>query len=79
MKDEEIVEDYMLTKEYNKERFKMAAIHHPDLDLNIIIPRESYIMDFMKLFREKYGTVEEYFRSIGVSDEIRENLKHKLV
>ena len=79
VKDEEIVEDYMLTKEYNKERFKMAAIHHPDLDLNIIIPRESYIMDFMKLFREKYGTVEEYFRSIGVSDEIREKLKHKLV
>ena len=79
VKDEEIVEDYMLTKEYNKERFKMAAIHHPNLDLNIIIPRESYIMDFMKLFREKYGTVEEYFRSIGVSDEIREKLKHKLV
>ena len=79
VKDEEIVEDYMLTKEYNRERFKMAAIHHPDLDLNIIIPRESYIMDFMKLFREKYGTVEEYFRSIGVSDEIREKLKHKLV
>ena len=79
VKDEEIVEDYMLTKEYNKERFKMAAIHHPNLDLNIIIPRESYITDFMKLFREKYGTVEEYFRSIGVSDEIREKLKHKLV
>jgi HAD superfamily hydrolase (TIGR01549 family) len=79
VKDEEIVEDYMLTKEYNKERFKMAAIHHPDLDLNIIIPRESYIIDFMKLFREKYGTVEEYFRSIGVSDEIREKLKCKLV
>ena len=79
VKDEEIVEDYMLTKEYNKERFKMAAIRHPNLDLNIIIPRESYIMDFMKLFREKYGTVEEYFRSIGVSDEIREKLKHKLV
>ena len=77
--EDEIVADYMLTKEYNKERFKMAAIHHPDIDLNIIIPRESYMKDFMNLFHTKYGSVEGYFRSIGVSDETREKLRSKLV
>lgn len=76
--EDEIVSDYMLTLEYNKERFKMAAIHHPDLDLNIILPRESYIKDFMELFIKEYGNVEGYFDSIGVSEETREKLKTKL-
>ena len=78
VKEEDIVYDYMLTKEYNKERFKMAAIHHPDLDINIIIPRESYIRDFMGLFIKKYGSVEGYFESIGVSKENVERIKKKL-
>jgi hypothetical protein len=69
----------MLTKEFNKERFKMAAIHHPGLDLNIIIPRESYIKDFMDLFIKEYGSVEGYFDRIGISNDIREKLKNKLI
>ena len=77
--DEEIVADYMMTKECNKEMLKLAAAHHPDLDLNIIIPRESYIKDFMELFRRKFGTVEEYFGHIGIDDETREKLKNKLI
>ena len=76
--DEEIVEDYMLTKEYNKERFKMAAIHHPDVDLNIIIPRESYIKDFMRLFSEEFGSVEDYFEKIGVTEDVYKLLRRKL-
>ena len=76
--DEEIVEDYMLTKEYNKERFKMAAIHHPDVDLNIIIPRESYIKDFMRLFSEEFGSVEDYFEKIGVTEDVYKMLRRKL-
>jgi haloacid dehalogenase superfamily, subfamily IA, variant 3 with third motif having DD or ED/haloacid dehalogenase superfamily, subfamily IA, variant 1 with third motif having Dx(3-4)D or Dx(3-4)E len=79
VKDEEIDLDYMQTKECNKEMLKLAAAHHPDLDLNIIIPRESYIIDFMKLFRQKYGTVEAYFKSIGVEDEIVEKLRNKML
>ena len=76
--EDEIVEDYMLTKEYNRERFKMAAIHHPDLDLNIIIPRESYIKDFMRLFHEEFGSVEGYFKQIGVPEEVYESIRRKL-
>lgn len=77
--EEDIISDYMLTKEFNKERFKMAAIHHPGLDLNIIIPRESYIKDFMDLFIKEYGSVEGYFDRIGISNDIREKLKNKLI
>ena len=77
--EDDIVSDYMLSKEYNKERFKMAAIHHPDLDINIIIPRESYIKDFMRLFKEKYGSVEGYFDSIGVSKENVERIRNKML
>ena len=77
--EEDIIFDYMLTKEFNKERFKMAAIHHPGLDLNIIIPRESYIQDFIDLFIKEYGSVEGYFDRIGISEETREKLKNKLM
>lgn len=76
--EEEIVEDYMLTKEYNRERFKMAAIHHPNVDLNIIIPRESYIKEFMRLFYEEFGSVEGYFKEIGVTEDIYKRLRRKL-
>ena len=77
--EDDIVADYMLSKDYNRERFKMAAIHHPDLDINIIIPRESYIRDFMRLFKEKYGSVEGYFDSIGVSKENVEKIRNKMI
>ena len=76
--EKEIVEDYMLTKEYIRERFKMVAINRPDLDLNIIIPRESYIKDFMSLFYEEFGSVEGYFEKIGVTEDIYNRLRRKL-
>ena len=47
-------------------------------NINIIIPRESYIRDFMGLFIKKYGSVEGYFESIGVSKENVERIKKKL-
>lgn len=77
--EDDIVADYMLSKDYNRERFKMAAIHHPDLDINIIIPRESYIRDFMRLFKEKYGSVEDYFDSIGISKENVKKIRNKMI
>ena len=68
-----------LIKIANAGGVEMAAIHHPDLDLNIILPRESYIKDFMDLFMKEYGTVEGYFERIGVSEETREKLRNKLL
>ena len=77
--DEEITADYMLTKECNRERFELLRKRRPDLDMNIVIPRESYIRDFMDLFRERFGSVDSYFACIGLSEETKQKLLARLL
>ncbi len=77
--DEEITADYMLTKECNRERFELLRKRRPDLDMNIVIPRESYIRDFMNLFRERFGSVDGYFACTGLSEETKQKLLASLL
>ena len=77
--DEEITADYMLTKECNRERFELLRKRRPDLDMNIVIPRESYIRNFMDLFRERFGSVDGYFACIGLSEETKQKLLARLL
>lgn len=77
--DRDIIEKYMMTKEYNVKRFALARRNHPDVDINIIIPREEFILRFLQLFREKYGDAENYMRSIGVLPEEIQKIRGKLL
>lgn len=77
--DRDIIENYMMTKEYNVKRFALARRNHPDVDINIIIPREEFILRFLQLFREKYGDAENYMRSIGVLPEEIQKIRGKLL
>ena len=77
--DEEITADYMLTKECNRERCELLRKRRPDLDMNIVIPRESFIRDFMDLFRERFGSVDGYFACIGLSEETKQKLLARLL
>jgi hypothetical protein len=77
--EEEIVADYMLTKENNLERFELIRQNHPEIDMNIVIPRESFIQDFMKLFKERFGNVDGYFKYLGINDIIKTKLYKKMM
>ena len=79
VRDKDIIEHYMMTKECNAKRFALARKNHPDLDINIIIPREEFMIRFLQLFREKYGAAENYMRRIGVLPEEIEMIQSKLV
>ena len=79
VRDMDIIENYMMTKECNVKRFARARQNHPDLDINIIIPREEFILRFLQLFREKYGNAENYMRSIGVLPDEIERIRGKLL
>lgn len=79
VRDRDIIENYMMTKECNVKRFARARQNHPDLDINIIIPREEFILRFLQLFREKYGNAENYMRSIGVLPDEIERIRGKLL
>lgn len=77
--DEDIIENYMMTKECNRERFALLHQKYPDIDMNIVIPREEYMIRFLQLFRKAYGDVETYFRVIGIETEEIQLIRDKLL
>ena len=74
----DIIYDYMITKVCNKERFDLLHKNFPEVDMNIVIPKERYMQEFLDMFKERYGNAEAYLLEIGlVESEIRK-IKHKL-
>lgn len=65
--DMDIIENYVLTKEYGKKRLELIHTNFPDLDMNIVIPNERYMDEFLRLFREKFGDTDNYFNRLGLS------------
>ena len=79
VRDEEIAEDYMITKECSQKRFEWIRQNFPEVDLNIAIPRPSYMTEFLRLFRARFRDTEHYFAWLGLSPEDRGRLKDKLL
>lgn len=77
--DGDIIENYMVTKECNQERFALLHQKFPDIDMNIVIPKEEYMIRFLQLFREAYGDVERYFEVLGLQAEEIQLIKDKLL
>ena len=77
--DEDIVENYVLTREYGKERLELVHKNFPEVDMNIVTPKEWYMEEFLRLFRERFGTTERYFESLGLSESEIEAVRKKLV
>lgn len=76
--ESDIVRDYMITKECNQKRFLLARQNFPDIDIQIIIPREEYMLGFLQLFREIYSSAAAYLQSIGLSADEIHRLSKKL-
>lgn len=69
--EEDIVSDYMLTKVCNQARFDLIRQHYPDVDMNIVIPHERYMKEFLSMLYAGYGSYRGYLLAIGVhADEI---------
>ena len=77
--DEDIIQNYVLTKEYGKERLELVHKNFPELDMSIIIPCEMFMEEFLRLFREKFGDTEKYFKSLGLSGDETHALQEKLL
>ncbi len=74
----DIVFDYMRTKENDQPRFELIHKNFPDLDMNIVIPNENNIIRFMEMIEDNYGSVEKYFKAIGISSDLQRKIKDKL-
>lgn len=77
--DEDIIFDYMLSKECNKERFELIHKNYPDIDMNIVIPNENNMRKFLNLIKQHYGDVQGYFTAIGVTKEEQKAIRDKLI
>lgn len=77
--DVDIIENYVLTKEYGRERLALVHKNFPEIDMNIVTPQEWFMEEFLRLFREKFGTTEEYFRGLGLDAGEIEKIRQKLV
>lgn len=77
--DKDIIENYVLTKEYGKERLELVHKNFPDADMNIITPNTKFMKQFLYLFREKFGDTKNYFREIGLSLEEINRITEKLI
>ena len=76
--EEDIIKDYVATKEYMKETLNQYA-NSNDKILNIITPKEFYMKEFLKGFSERYHCIEEYLKLIGVKDNTIKNIKIKFI
>jgi len=77
--DADIIENYVLTREYGRERLELVHKNFPEVDMNIVTPREWFMEEFLRLFREKFGTTESYFESLELTTEEIERIRKKLV
>ena len=77
--ENEIINDYMISKENLKIKFEEIKNKIPNIDLNIIIPQKSYIIDFMKMFHDKFGNANKYMDFIGLDSYYRIKIKNKIL
>lgn len=78
VKKEDIIEDYMATKEFMKETLNIYANSNNEV-LNVITPKRIYIETFLKEFEEKYTNIEKYLELIGIDKYIIKNIKKKYI
>ena len=77
--DADIIENYVLTREYGKERLALVHKNFPEVDMNIVTPKEWFMEEFLRLFRAKFGTTDNYFTELGLSTCEIEAIRQKLV
>ena len=76
--DEDIINDYMITKELMSEILNKYAEHNDDI-INIITPKRYYMEEFLTKFTGKYKGIENYLTLIGVKDKVIDQIKLKYI
>lgn len=77
--DKDIIDNYVLTKEYGRERLELIHKNFPEVDMNIVTPCEMFIEEFLRLFREEYADTNTYFRKLGLNEDEIKALRDKLL
>lgn len=76
--DVDVIADYTLSYAYFLKRIRMD-FSRTDAEPNVFCPLPDHIEGFIKVFREKYGDVNNYLQTIGITPDQIQKLKVKLV
>jgi len=77
--DEEIIYDYVISREYNKLRIEKLLAEHPEIKREVVIANEKTMISFLRLFRDKYISAKQYLHDLGLDDAAVMRIKDKLV
>lgn len=77
--EEDIIRDYMITKVCSRERFELIRKNFPEIDMNIVIPSERYMAEFLGKLKDKYGSFRDYLATIGITEDEMEKITAKLL
>lgn len=76
--DADIIENYVITKIYNKEILEALEESYPDLNMEIVVPQERYMREFLDLLMNQYGNIQNYLLSIGLTKQEINQLIYKM-
>lgn len=75
---EDIVADYIATQAFLFEMLQSYCQKH-QRNLQLVTPKAEYMREFLKLFHQKYHTIENYLLTIGISSTQIESIKRRFV
>lgn len=77
--DQTMIDDYACSEVFINERIKSVREAHPDFPSSLGFSKADYMIQFIHLFRTRYGTSEAYLRLLGFSEDEIKQIKHKLI
>lgn len=77
--DRDIIENYVLTKEYGKGRLELIHQNFPEINMDIVTPCEAYMEQFLSLFRAHYQNTNQYFHALGLTPAEIQGISDKLL
>lgn len=76
---EDIVSNYVVSREYNHKRLEAFLAAHPEVDRDIVLANEKSMNRFIDMFTERFATVPSYFEALGLSIVHSEMIRSKLI
>ncbi len=74
-----IVEDYTVSRVYNRVRLEQYLAQHPEVDRRVVLANDIHMERFLALFAERFGGVGHYFEQNGLSPAVLDAIRKKLL
>ena len=79
MDESDIIADYSITFPYLFRLIQSLSADYPDLPAYVGRSNPEYMMRFLELFKNEYGSAENYLKGLGLTDMEIGNIKDRLI